>query len=626
MGAMKYCDLVMKGGITSGIVYPNAVLALCGNFRFKNIGGTSAGAIAAGATAAAALGDRRKVAGAAIAWPRGEVGFEGLKIAADQLATYGFMKGLVQPAPGGRNALTIMLTLAGSAGAGAKLLALLSSVPLIAPLETMSIILVLAGLSAWIAGWPGLFAALFPALLCAIVGGAVFAAARVFRVIRRNMFGLCPGLQQPGFDTEQPALTDWLYLTMQKLAGKAADDPLTFTDLWTGERYPDEPVTPNAIELQIITTGVSHHEPRTLPFARGEFWFRRDTFDQLFPRVVVDWMAARDPAPVTVGGVTHYRLPPGSDLPVIVAVRMSLSFPLLYSAVPLFEPDDRKPPLGPDPLHRHASALANSVEALSTGGERHAGPITGFRISWFSDGGISSNFPLQLFDTGLPRWPAFAINLVYPDTDDTDDTDATRPGTAPTTRFGSTNVPRHYQKIASRFAVPEVMSFLFGIMSTMQNWRDLVQARSPGERDRIVNVTLAGNEGGMNIDMSQPVLDAIVKKGTAAGQALQHFSFERHYWVRWRNLATTLQRYTIEVADSIDYAPKIAAYEPAYATVANGEPPPHAYNFPDADTAQAAQTLYAELADTGRRWRTAGPDFSLGTPQPPPAMHITATY
>ncbi|WP_313205064.1 hypothetical protein, partial [Stenotrophomonas sp.] len=26
--ADKYCDLVMKGGITSGIVYPNAVLAL----------------------------------------------------------------------------------------------------------------------------------------------------------------------------------------------------------------------------------------------------------------------------------------------------------------------------------------------------------------------------------------------------------------------------------------------------------------------------------------------------------------------------------------------------------------------------------------------------------------------
>jgi len=37
--ADKYCDLVMKGGITSGIVYPNAVLALAREYRFKSIGG-----------------------------------------------------------------------------------------------------------------------------------------------------------------------------------------------------------------------------------------------------------------------------------------------------------------------------------------------------------------------------------------------------------------------------------------------------------------------------------------------------------------------------------------------------------------------------------------------------------
>ncbi|MFS2045864.1 patatin-like phospholipase family protein, partial [Stenotrophomonas geniculata] len=44
----------MKGGITSGIVYPNAVLALAREYRFKSIGGTSAGAIAAAVAAAAA--------------------------------------------------------------------------------------------------------------------------------------------------------------------------------------------------------------------------------------------------------------------------------------------------------------------------------------------------------------------------------------------------------------------------------------------------------------------------------------------------------------------------------------------------------------------------------------------
>ena len=49
----EYCDVVMKGGVTSGVVYPLAVAELATKFTLKNIGGTSAGAIAASATAAA---------------------------------------------------------------------------------------------------------------------------------------------------------------------------------------------------------------------------------------------------------------------------------------------------------------------------------------------------------------------------------------------------------------------------------------------------------------------------------------------------------------------------------------------------------------------------------------------
>ena len=49
----RTCDIVMKGGITSGVVYPRAISNLAKKFRFVNIGGTSAGAIAAAVTAAA---------------------------------------------------------------------------------------------------------------------------------------------------------------------------------------------------------------------------------------------------------------------------------------------------------------------------------------------------------------------------------------------------------------------------------------------------------------------------------------------------------------------------------------------------------------------------------------------
>ena len=50
----------MKRGITSGIVYPALVLTLSRDDRFRCIGGTSAGAIAAAVRAAAEYGRKAK--------------------------------------------------------------------------------------------------------------------------------------------------------------------------------------------------------------------------------------------------------------------------------------------------------------------------------------------------------------------------------------------------------------------------------------------------------------------------------------------------------------------------------------------------------------------------------------
>ena len=43
----------MKGGITSGVVYPKTIVRMADSYRFRSIGGTSAGAIAAALIAAA---------------------------------------------------------------------------------------------------------------------------------------------------------------------------------------------------------------------------------------------------------------------------------------------------------------------------------------------------------------------------------------------------------------------------------------------------------------------------------------------------------------------------------------------------------------------------------------------
>src|SRR5215207_662013 len=57
------CDIVMKGGITSGVIYPLAVCELAQTYRLHSVGGASAGAIAAAAAAAAEIGRGSLAAG-----------------------------------------------------------------------------------------------------------------------------------------------------------------------------------------------------------------------------------------------------------------------------------------------------------------------------------------------------------------------------------------------------------------------------------------------------------------------------------------------------------------------------------------------------------------------------------
>jgi hypothetical protein len=621
----------MKGGITSGIVYPNAVLALAKEFRIKNIGGTSAGAIAAAVSAAAALGDRRKDKEKSLDPSASAMGFEGMREVARSLATQGFIYGLFQPAWGGRNAFRLIVLLAGKARAPWKLLALIVAVILIAPLETLLALALLLGVGYWRARLLGVEASLLPSLLCAYAVGAWSSVLRIARVMRSNLLGLCNGRSTRRLiGKDKPALTDWLHTVLQSLSGKPIDQPLIFADLWGANRFEGEPSTDRAITLQMITTDVSHHEPRTLPFENATFWFRRDQFDKLFPREVVDWMVNRAPPPDRIAGVDYYLLPQSGNLPVIVGMRMSLSFPLLISAVPLHEPKTRvradfgdESAVDTEQVAPPGKSMLESADLLTSGGKHKSSTITEFRVCWFSDGGVSSNFPIHLFDGPLPVWPTFAINLVYPDTADNED--SKQPDVFLPTG-NNQGWQRSYKAIAKRIALQELGGFIFGLISTMQNWRDLLQSRAPGHRDRIVHISLAGQEGGMNLNMPQSVLDGISRKGTDAGEALEGFSFANHFWIRWRNLASALQRYTIKVAESVDSQPIIPAYQGAYQTAATGIPPPPSYPFRSQDRQLGAEKLLHDLTVQGQDWKDAGPDLTINAPRPLPQLQIGMTY
>jgi predicted acylesterase/phospholipase RssA len=626
--ADKYCDLVMKGGITSGIVYPNAVLSLAREYRFKNIGGTSAGAIAAAVAAAAALGDRRRHAGEPV---QVDAGFAGLATVSAQLSRRGFIYSLFQPAQGARTAYRLLVMLAGKSSVPRKIACLLAAVFAIAPVELLAALVLLLGIGWLAAGSEGIWATLLPSLLCAYGAGVLASALRVARVARRNLLGLCSGATQA--DAAAPALTDWLHVRLQALSGQPLEQPLTFGDLHRAPRYPGEPTGSQSISLQMITTCVSHSEPRTLPFSGAHFWFRREEFAQLFPASVVDWLVAQAGAPERVEGIDYYRLVDGDQLPVLVATRMSLSFPLLISAVPLHEPArrERRCESAADALPpRDNRNVADSMEGLTSAGQGEGSAIVAFRVCWFSDGGISSNFPIHLFDAALPRWPTFGINLVYPRHADAmqpgDDAEAAIDAAVFLPTENRQGWQRSYQPIARPLAAAEMSGFLFSIVSTMQNWRDVLQARAPGYRDRIVHVTLQGDEGGMNLDMPQAVLSRIAAKGSVAGERFCDFSFANHYWIRWRNLASAYQRYTLEVARTDDPAQRVAAWQDAYETVARGEPPAPSYRLGSEDKRRASQQLWRLMVEQGQTWEDLGPDLTDGAPRPLPQMKVTPSY
>ena len=124
-----------------------------------------------------------------------------------------------------------------------------------------------------------------------------------------------------------------------------------------------------------MTTNLVNRRAHQLPLDSREWYFDPDAFRALFGAEVVDWMVAHSPpAPggegLRVEGASRASaaalpMPPAADLPVVVATRMSLSFPVLISAVPLYAIDfDRPDGARPRP-------------------ER----------CWFSDGGIPATSP-----------------------------------------------------------------------------------------------------------------------------------------------------------------------------------------------------------------------------------------
>lgn len=564
----KICDLVMKGGITSGIAYPAAIDQLRTEYRFRNIGGTSAGAIAAAATAAAEFGRWRQLQGEHAG------GFERLVELGDELARplsmlgrddargaardarpsdRTVLQGLFQPTDAARPAFEILQELQRPAGRSddvtppgsvAKGWRGVWAVRRLWPWGGAgAIVAVLLGRAAGEGGGWSTSSVAASAVL-GVLGFAIGLVAavlrRALRLVTRDLptsyFGMCMGMPVPPRSAGQrrkpsqaPALTEWLHEEIQRIAGLPLDRPLTFRDLATVS-LPIEDAQPNrsnpstqvdtdgdggggdnGVRLRLMTTDVTLARPVRLPLedqvrsdeavSAPRYLFSPVEFERLFPTEVVDWMCD--------GALSRDQLHPlpYEDLPVLVATRMSLSFPVLLSAVPLYT--DR-------------------------------GDDGGIARHWMSDGGISSNFPIHFFDSLVPRWPTFALRFVphrngdstadQPTTLDTDcDQVVDRSGWPD--RLDPTKPARTH-----RSEVATLPRFLAVILDTMQNWTDTLQSELPGVRDRIEDIALAPAEGGMNLGMSTPTIHSVQRKGACAGEALVDYfehGWEAHRFIRY---------------------------------------------------------------------------------------------
>jgi predicted acylesterase/phospholipase RssA len=628
------CDLVLKGGITSGVVYPLAICEIAKAFRLRSIGGTSAGAIAAAAAAAAEAGRQRKGHGQLP--PSYVDGFSQLEKLPDYLCETTPDKkstrllGFFKPAPRLRPVFNALLALLGRGStmrrAWAVLVALVRASGLVPWLAFVVALLPIRLL-------PVSFVSVLPALCVIALAALIWLSIVVWRSIRlivteipANNFGICSGMAEGSKKESGLALTEWLSGYLDSVSGQdlmrgETGKPLTFGDL-----------RKVGVDLQVMTTCLTLGRPFRVPFRNDEqvkesssFWFRREDFAALFPEYVVSWMESNqrpigNPA-VPETDPSFLRLPEPDNLPVVVAVRMSLSFPILLTAVPLY-------------------AFDNRVAKEKRRRER----------VWFTDGGVGSNFPIHFFDTPLPARPTFGIDLGSAENE-------RDKGVAFPFTNNDARVSDWRRFLGTRSA--QLASFLLSAVSVAKDWNHETLSRLPGFRDRIALIRLTAEQGGLNLNMSPALITELTMYGREVGKRFVRrfgwpdkwatdiltiepepvrLNWENHQLIRLRLLLATLSEFMSQLEAVLV---KSAGTSADYKRFFNPSAGASSYRFeglgpqPDIDgpssQAQLARWMLEQLEQVGARLRDAAEaDKELGrdtrlvkrSPRPTPELKV----
>lgn len=612
------CDIVMEGGVTSGVVYPSFVARLATRFTLRSIGGTSVGAVAAVAAAAAQYRrNASRASGGAVA----DDGFGELEKLPDWLqATDDSGKSrlftLFQPCRDLRRhfaVIEIALNRKGMWGrVGAVLLGVVLNFPLAALAGVATVFALHVGVQ-HLAGAVDAVRALFDEpfsllsmLLWMPLGAFAFAAGwfvlSAISGLSSNYGGICPGTSAP--DAAQPALTEWLHGLVQRIAGLPPEQPLTF-----GHLQASQP----PIELAFMSTGISEFRAHRLPHDGEDLLFRVSDMQRLFPPAIVQAMCAAsrpiaesskatievlreaDPGIDNDADRDLYFLPAADTLPVVFCARMSLSFPVLLQAVPLYR-------------LRYVES-----DGLSKG-------VYTVRRVWFSDGGLTSNFPIHFFDSLLPTRPTFGIAL----------DSSLAAGAPPEARI---RLPKNnmqgrttsYVNIEREDGSLSPGAFLGALLRTIRISREEALKHTPGFRDRIVQIMHTKDEGGLNLNMPPESITAMSESGrVAADQVIERFlnadpsenGWLNHRWVRMRSAAALMQ----QKSASISYAWNAASLQPDYEALWRGPEDLNAAYRLSKEQCAAGERLWQSLVAAGQF--APGEDLSQGAPKPQPTLEI----
>jgi hypothetical protein len=411
----------------------------------------------------------------------------------------------------------------------------------------------------------------------------------------------------------------------------------------------------------MMTTNLVNRVGLSVPWNVRGWYFHPDEFRRLFPEQVVKWMEdhppppddprrPREPAEVRASELhqavmlPRLPLPAPKDLPVVVAARMSLSFPVLLSAVPLWSFDfERKATVEAEGGWRDWFAARPADWRVprcppAEWGLDDLPPTPRPEVCWFSDGGITSNFPIHFFDKLVPGRPTFGINLrPFALETEPDPEDQTKNVTM--VRSNREGFKPWWYRLPERkkhrwVRDSRLPNFLIAAVRTMQNRMDETQMRAPGYRDRIAHVQLTKKEGGMNLTMSHDRIIKLAARGEAAAAFLRDaytapyddgriITWDNHRWIRLRSALAALEQMHVEFREGVKGPPRPGApgYEGGRSyeelVYRPGGDAPTSYAYKSNDERRRAEFEVDELVALGTE--PGATELMRGAPKPMPA-------